>query len=76
MPQRVWQGRIDDLPEKFKKTKIPDGYSHLIIYSNGSRTYHHGLDPAHDRILEISRVMSRCWDSLPLETKENLNSRI
>lgn len=74
MLQRIWQGRIEDLPKEFSGRKTPDGFSHVIIYCNGSRTYHHGMDPDTEKISEVSRVMSRCWDSLPLEVKQELNN--
>lgn len=75
MLQRAWQGRIEDIPAKFGNRKIPDGYEYVIIYTNGSRTYHNGLAPSPERIKEISWAMSRCWDSLPVEVKKDLNSR-
>ena len=75
MLQREWQGRVVDIPKQFGVRKIPAGCEFVIIYSDGSRTYHNGLNPSSDRIKEISRVMSRCWDSLPDETKQELNSR-
>ena len=74
MLQRAWQGRIEDVPLEYRNQKVPEGFSHVIIYSNGSRTYHHGLNPNQDKLMEVSRVMSRCWDSLTQEVKQEVNN--
>lgn len=76
MLQRVWQGRIEDIPEKYKEKKIPHGYSDLIIYTDGGRAYHYGFHADSCQITEISRAMSRCWDSLSSDLKQELNEKV
>ena len=68
--QRVWQGRVSDIPAKYKKEAVPVGYTYVIIYTNNSRTYYHGFAWNSCCIGEISRVLSRCWDCLPIEMKQ------
>jgi len=70
---KVWEGQIKNTPEKYIKSGIPRDCTHVAIYSNGSRIYHKGLNPESRQIQNLNQVMSRCWDSLPIEIQKEIN---
>ncbi|NLY71319.1 MAG: hypothetical protein GX076_06540 [Clostridiales bacterium] len=72
--QREWEGLIADMPEKYIKPGIPDDCTHVVIYTNGSRAYHKGLNPEPEQLKRLNWVISKCWDALPYETKIRINS--
>lgn len=75
--KRVWEGLIEDMPEQYKNNrKIPEDCVGVIIYDNGCRTYHKGLKLDEKTRLSISKALSRCWDSLPLEKKIEINKMV
>lgn len=48
------------------------GYKNKMIHDNGNVTYYNDIRMTD----ELSRVMSRCWDSLPDAKKIEINNKI
>ncbi|WP_419024334.1 hypothetical protein [Emergencia sp.] len=47
------------------------GYKNKMIHDNGGVTYYNDIKMTDS----LSRVMSRCWDSLPDDKKIEINKR-
>lgn len=47
------------------------GYKNKMIHDNGGVTYYNEIKMTDS----LSRVMSRCWDSLPEEKKLEINEK-
>ena len=68
MSKRVWEGSISEMPEEYKNPIrdkwIPEDCEYIVIFENGSRIYHHGMNPTEAQIKKINTVISRAWDGL------------
>ena len=73
--RREWEGLIADMPKRYLKPSIPKDCTHVVIYTNGSRTYHKGLKPSPEQVQRLNWTISRCWDALPYETQIQINSQ-
>lgn len=70
MVTRVWQGRTEEIPDEYRNPMrdrwIPEDCEFTVIMNDGSRIYHHGLNPTEEQGRELNRVISRCWDKMQL----------
>lgn len=68
MVKRLWEGRTADIPEEFRNPArdkwIPEDCEFVVIMNDGSRIYHHGMQPPAEKAYELNRVISRCWDRM------------
>jgi len=68
---KLWSGPIEDLPREYAKEGLPEGCVNVTIYSDGSRICDKGFTLSESFRDRINFRMSRCWDSLNREDRED-----
>lgn len=71
VPTKAWEGLVADLPDKYNTRPIPADRKYVVVYTDGSRTFHNGLviNPEHKK--RIERAMRNCAISA-LQNKESV----